>query len=352
MATTLSLKNISGEISKINVDLNVPITTYLQEIKNIVNNQDGFKLIYRGTVLDLNKSFEYYKILPNDTILIFKNKAQVSPTPVATPPVTTTPVATLPVTTPPVATPPVATLPVTTQQHSINIVYDFIPIRLSTNQPEPEQQPEQNSTITQTIWQSPPNPNDHINVEQLYDIEHIHVGIMTIIPLIMLEPNIYQQLVSNPNNIFNIMNNTLYRERIRNIMRETPYNVNLLRSGQTINIQQPLQPQQPEPQLQQLPQIQQENLSNLFQEIFRNILNQRNQQPEHEHEHEEEEEEENNREEYNEHTEQEENLNITDKEKQDIETLIIFTGATKKDATKAYFKYNKNMDIAANKLMS
>ena len=74
-----NVNNSSNTNINLTININTKIETYSQQINNLFNTS-GFKLLYKGGVLDLKQPFSKYDIHENDVVLVIPNKKPIQTT--------------------------------------------------------------------------------------------------------------------------------------------------------------------------------------------------------------------------------------------------------------------------------
>lgn len=212
----IKFKVFSNEPITIEVDPTHSIRNYSDDVlKQLqLNVEDDYHLLFRGRLLDTDKSFDDYNIANDSTILVLskQNKDNEEETSSST-------------TTSPTPTP---------QQNIIDSLMNFI--RSGTTPQEnvftyvvPLNTTDfLNRQVNQNFgsrWDQMRNPADIINKNNLYNIEEIHALLIEMFPLLIQNAEQVERIRNDRNCIYEYLGTNEMRTNIRNILSNRINNI-------------------------------------------------------------------------------------------------------------------------------
>ena len=216
---SLKFKSLDNTVHECIVDKTDIINTKLDEIKSLFGyNDDDVNLIYSGKILDLTKSFDFYKINDRNVIIIMKKTRQ--PVPKQSVPIL--PVNNIPLVSPSqsrsVPAPRPMFIPQLGQSSSLTQLMQALvqPAAQHTQMLQalfqPAAQHTQGSSIIQ-FWNTPCPQSERT---QSYTLEQIHASIPMFIQYLIRDPSYMLTLLTQPE----VASSEIANQRYRNILRQ------------------------------------------------------------------------------------------------------------------------------------
>jgi len=196
MTLNLTIKTLGAVVGKITVESNNTIKSELEKIKESVGfTESNVRLLHVGKVLDIEKTFDEYKIKNNDFMIIMRSpvKKEQPPKPIETPAVDPQPT-------------PIHTIPPPVQTQQVNQFLEFW-----THAAPPEQ--------------TAPN----------FSIEQFHVILPVIFNYLFQNPHFTMSLLASPQNAGTILLSQSLRPVIIQLLNQSEGILHSLRTGSTTN---------------------------------------------------------------------------------------------------------------------